>query len=430
LNAAFRNHDGKPHVKVAATNQALALLLRIFVSMGAFVEVGALTFSIGAGARFAYSLVWVIVIGTVGIAVYCEISGRIAAVRNEPLFALIRQRDGFRSGLLTLVAVTSANALTCAAQIGAVAMLWQLLSGWPYRLLVLLALIFFILAVWFTPKEWIKRVFGLLGLMMIVFVTVAVSLHPRWSQVAATALPNLPPFKTRRDGLLYGYYAIALLGSILLPYKTYFRASAAIEHKRKVSHIVPDRVTWIVGFGLGSLLPVSLLLIGADFFAPRQIEPQLPGGAALATASLFGIAGMLIAVGGMFFAFAGAAIEMALSGAYNVAQFLGWRWGKLGTPRSAARFAVSWIALLCAAALIVLTGLDPARIVECSVILSVVILPFTYFPLVVIGADRRIMGDRASGKLIKALGWLYFMLITLAALAVIPLFILTRVGKG
>jgi Mn2+/Fe2+ NRAMP family transporter len=49
--------------------------------------------------------------------------------------------------------------------------------------------------------------------------------------------------------------------------------------------------------------------------------------------------------------------------------------------------------------------------------------------LLLIGADRRIMGDHASGKLVNALGGFYFVLVTLAALAALPLFILTHGGQ-
>ena len=40
------------------------------------------------------------------------------------------------------------------------------------------------------------------------------------------------------------------------------------------------------------------------------------------------------------------------------------------------------------------------------------------------------MGQYANGPVTKALGWLYFAIITLAALAAIPLFLLTSGGNG
>jgi Mn2+/Fe2+ NRAMP family transporter len=113
-----------------------------------------------------------------------------------------------------------------------------------------------------------------------------------------------------------------------------------------------------------------------------------------------------------------------------MAQFMGWPWGKKRRPRHAARFALSWVVLFVGAALIVLTGINPVSIVEYSIIFSVIVLPFSYFPLIMIASDKRIMGRHANGALSKTLGWLFFMLITAAALAAIPLLVLTHGGKG
>jgi hypothetical protein len=66
----------------------------------------------------------------------------------------------------------------------------------------------------------------------------------------------------------------------------------------------------------------------------------------------------------MFFAFAGAAIETAMSAAYNLSQFLGWPWGKFRPPQQASRFTLSWIVVFVLATLVVLTGIDPIKVVE------------------------------------------------------------------
>ena len=127
----------------------LELFLGILTAMGGFVEVGELTFAVNAGAKFGYSLLWVAALGTLGIIVYGEMAGRVVAVRNQPVFNLIRERVGFDAGLITLIAASAVNILTCAAEIGAVALIWQLLANWPYRVWVVIA--FFVLA-----PPWLK----------------------------------------------------------------------------------------------------------------------------------------------------------------------------------------------------------------------------------------------------------------------------------
>jgi manganese transport protein len=132
----------------------------------------------------------------------------------------------------------------------------------------------------------------------------------------------------------------------------------------------------------------------------------------------------------MLFAFGGAAIETTLSGAYNLAQFFGWPWGKFRRPREAPRFHAAWLVLLALSALLILSGIDPIDVVEYSIVFAVVTLPFTYFPMLVIAADKRVMKEHANGWLANVLGWAFLAITTAAALAAIPLLILTHGGKA
>src|SRR6185503_16469064 len=96
--------------------------------------------------------------------------------------------------------------LTCAAEIGGLALVLKLLVGGPYRVLILGALLFLLLAVWFLSFQWIERVFGLLGLLMLVFVFSAIYLHPDWTQVGKSLLPNIPHVESPREYLVYAYF--------------------------------------------------------------------------------------------------------------------------------------------------------------------------------------------------------------------------------
>ncbi len=410
--------------------KVLEIFLGILTAMGGFVEIGELTFAMNAGSKFHYSLLWVVAIGTVGIIGYCEMAGRVAAVRRQPVFNLIRERVGIRLGLLTLVAATAVSLMTCAAEVGAIAMLWQLATGSPYRLLVLAALIFFLAVVWVLPFEWIERVFGLMGLLMAVFIVTAFHLQPDWNAVAAGFVPNVPQLESGHDYVVLAFFAVALLSSIMLPYETYFYASGAIEDKWKPSDIPLNRVIVFVGFTLGAAVAVALVIVGKELFAPLRIEAELPGTAALAAAHEFGKTGLIVALLGMFFAFGGAAIENALSGAYNIAQFFGWPWGKFRPARTASRFTLAWAAIFGLAAIVMFTGVDPVAVVEYSIVFSVVILPLTYFPMLLIARDKVVMGEHVNGPIASTFGWAYLVVLTAAALAAIPLLIATHGGQG
>ena len=151
---------------------------------------------------------------------------------------------------------------------------------------------------------------------------------------------------------------------------------------------------------------------------------------ALPVQGAFGETGLLLALGGMLFCVGGAAIDSSFSAAYNLAQFLGWEWGRYRGPKKAPRFTVSWLVFLFLAVLIVLTGINPVEITEYSVVFAVVALPMTYLPILMIAGDRSFMGEHVNGRISAGLGWIYFAVIIVLAVAAIPLLLMTNGGGG
>jgi manganese transport protein len=139
---------------------------------------------------------------------------------------------------------------------------------------------------------------------------------------------------------------------------------------------------------------------------------------------------LLLALLGMFFAFAGATIENCLSVAYNIAQYFGWSWGKRRKPAEVPRFTASWITVLILGTVIVMTGVDPVQVVEYSIVFSVVILPLSYFPILRTARDKAVMGALANGRIADTLGALFLFVVTIAAVAAIPLLVITHGGES
>jgi Mn2+/Fe2+ NRAMP family transporter len=405
----------------------LAIALGILSAIGGFVDIGDLVFNTQAGATFGFQLMWVIVIGVIGIIVYSEMCGRVSAVSKRPVFDLVRERTGFGPGLATLIASEIVNLMTCAAEIGGVAITLQLLAGLPYRLLILLAVIGLVVVSWTLPFEWIERLFGYLGLCLLVFAVAAIKLHPNWGKVAHGFVPGS---HSGGSTLVYLYFVVGLLGAAMTPYEVYFYSSGAVEDGWGLKELGLNKVTSIIGYLLGGFLSFALIIVAAVLFLPRGIDPQFLGTPALAPVHAFGEIGLLLALVGILFAVGGAAIETCFSGAYNLAQFFGWPWGKKERPARASRFTLSWLVIFALALLVVMTGYDPVKLTEYSVIFSVVALPLTYLPILLIANDRTYMGSHVNGRLANVLGVVYFAIIILVAVAAIPLMVLTNGGQG
>jgi manganese transport protein len=405
------------------------LFLGILTAVGGFVDVSELVFMSQAGSRFGYALVWVVVLATIGIMVFGEMSGRVAAVARQPVFNLMRHRLGLRLGLITLLASLISTTITCAAEIGGVALVLQLLTGAPYRLMALVATLAFLASVWFLPFKWIERTYGLLGLFMLVFGAALIAIHPPWREIAGGAVPQVPKDLSTRDLLAFAYFSVALLSAVMFPYELYFYSSGGIEDEWGEKDLGLNRLTTIVGFGLGSLLAIALLANAAQLFGPAGISPQMVGTVALQAAVPFGKVGLLLALLGMLFAIAGAAIETCLANAYSLGQFFGWRWGRHCKPHEAPRFTLAWIAVFLLSLAIVLTGVQPIELAEYAVVASILVLPLTYLPLLLLAGDRTYMRAHANGTLSKTLGWGFYALIVVAAVAALPLYFMTSGGS-
>jgi Mn2+/Fe2+ NRAMP family transporter len=407
-------------------SKVFGVALGILAAIGGFVDIGDLVFNVAAGATFGYELMWVVVIGVVGIIVYSEMCGRVAAVSGKAVFDAIRERVGFKAALGALVASEVVNLMTLAAEVGGVAIALQLLSGLPYRWLIVLAIVALALIIWVTSFEWLERIFGYGGLCLLVFAVAAVKLGPDWGKVGSGLVPHL----AHHDKLLYAYFAVGLLGAAMTPYEVYFYSSGGIEERWTPKDIGLNRANAIIGYGLGGFLSFALMITGGALFLGQGISPEHLGTIALGAENPLGTIGLLFALVGILFAVGGASIDTVFSGAYNLAQFCGWEWGRYRHPRGAPRFTVTWLALLALALAIVLTGVDPVMLTEYAVIFSVVALPLTYIPILLVANDETYMGRYRNGRLANALGLLYLAVIMVVALTAVPLLVLTNVGQN
>jgi Mn2+/Fe2+ NRAMP family transporter len=399
-------------------------------AVGGFVDISELVFAAKAGSSFGYALIWVFAFSTIGIIVFSEMSGRVAAVAKQPVFNLMRHRLGLKLGLVTLAASIISNLITCAAEIGGVALILNYLTGAPYMLMAIVLTFLMIVSIWVLPFEWIERTYGLLGLFMIVFVVALIANHPPWQQIAGGFVPHIPKGLSTKELLTFAYFTVAIISAVMFPYEVYFYSSGGIEEGWGPKDMLTNRLTSIIGMGLGSTLAIAILSNSAHLFGPINVDPEIPGTAALEAAIPFGKWGLIIALLGMFFAVAGAAVETCLANAYSIAQFFGWIWGRHKKPWEAPRFTITWIVLFAAALAIVLTGVDVMTLVEFAILFSILVLPLTYLPLLLLAGDRKYMREHVNGPLAKTLGWLYFGIITAAAIAALPLYILTSGGNG
>jgi manganese transport protein len=400
----------------------LRIALGVIAAIGGFVDIGDLVFNAQAGATVGLSVLWAVPVGVLGIIVFAEMSGRIVAVTQKPNFELVRDRYGHRLSLVTLAASLLLTCLTLAAELGGLGFVLDYFFDVSVDFFVLVALLAVAAAIAFLPFGGIERIFGYLGLALLVYVAAAVKLDPSWSEVGRGFVPEA------HGDALYWYFVVGLIAAALMPYEIYFYSSGAVEEGWDEHDLAVNRANAIVGFGLGGILSVGILIAAAQVLRPAGISPDSLGSVALVAQVPYGELGLLLAFVGILFAVGGATIDTAFSAAYNLAQHQGWKWGKRFRLLNEPRFTLSLAGFLLLGFAIAQTGVDPVALTEYAVIFSIPVLPLTYLPILLVGNDPAVMGKHVNGPIARALGWTYFAIICLLALAAPALFVATNGG--
>jgi Mn2+/Fe2+ NRAMP family transporter len=403
-------------------NKVFQIALGIIAAIGGYVDIGDLVFNTQAGARFGYQLLWAIPVGLVGIMVFAEMSGRVAAIAKKANFELIRERYGRRLALATLVASLVLTFLTLAAELGGVGLVLTLFFDGPEQTFMLIGALVLIAASWFLPFDWIERIFGYGGLTLLVFVAAGLHFGPDWHRVGNGFVPDI------QGASLYWYFAVGLIAAAFMPYEIYFYSSGAREEGWTEQDLGVNKANAIIGYGLGGLLAVGLLITAAQVFNPAGVDPTHLATPALGAQAAYGETGLVLALVGILFAIGGAAIDTCFSAAYNLAQYNGWEWGKkAGRPR---RWTMTWLGCFIGGYIVISSGIDPIELTEYAVVMSVIALPLTYLPILLVAGDRSVMGEHANGLLAKGLGWGYFTLICALTIAAPILLFATNGGGG
>lgn len=404
----------------------LAVALGILTAIGGFVDIGDLVTNAVVGSRFGLSMGFVVVLGVIGICVYAEMSGRIACVAHRATFDLVRERLGPRLGLLNLTASMLVTFLTFIAEIGGVALALELVSSVSYLLLVPFVAFVVWLVLWRAKFSHMENVLGLLGLCLVVFAVALWQLGPDWGalgdDMATFAKPGDESWTT------WAFYAVALFGAAMTPYEVFFFSSGGVEERWTPEDLVTMRANVFVGFPLGGVLSLAIAGSAATVLMPAGIGVDALGQVALPVAVALGKIGLAVVIVGFVAATFGAACETGLSVGYSIAQYFGWQWGKYVTTREAARFqAMIGVATLAAVA-VLLTAVDPIVVTEASVVFSAVALPLTYFPILVVANDPDYLGEYVNGPVANALGLVYLVILTVVAVAAVPLMVVTGMG--
>jgi Mn2+/Fe2+ NRAMP family transporter len=373
--------------------KAIEIALGIVTSVGGFLEIGSITTAAQGGALFQFRLVWAILLGGICITFLVEQSGRLSAVSGHTIPDAIRERFGLNYYLFLLVVLAVVTLLVLGAEIGGVCVSLEMATGISFQWWAMAVAFLMWLIIWKGTFSVIEDGTAILGLVTLCFVVGAIVMHPPWKQVAAGALPTLPP----HDPVRYWFIAVSILGASVSPYLMFFYSSGAIEDGWKEDYVGANRVIAVSGMGFGTLISVAVLVLAALVFLPRGIQVEHYSQLALILRDAFGRWGFWLLLASLAIACLGAAMEITLQLSYMVAQGFGWNWSKNQRPNDEARFSLTYTVFIILGALLVVVGIDPLKLTIFSMALTAATLPVAIVPFLFLMNDEEYVEEHTNG---------------------------------
>jgi len=368
-----------------------------FIAAVAYIDPGNFATNISGGAKFGYLLLWVVLSANLIAMLVQTQSAKLGIATGKNLAELCRERFSRRTSIgLWLQAELVAMATDIAEVVGA-ALGLNLLFGIPLFPAGIIAGIgaFTILAL---QRMGFRRLEAgitvLVGVVVASFVFELFDASPDGGEIAKHLV--LPGFAGTESILL----ATGIIGATVMPHVVYLHSALTQrrivgrndEEKKRILGF--EKVDVVIALSLAGLVNLSMMIVAAALFHSSgltgvdSIDGAYDGLQTLVSdqaATIFGIA--LLASG-----FASSSVG-TMAGQVVMQGFI-----RRQIPLFLRR------AITLAPALFVLAiGLDPTdALVGSQVVLSFGI-PFALVPLLLIAADKRVMGDLVNPRWLSAL---------------------------
>jgi len=375
---------------------------------------GIATYS-AAGAKYGYSLLWVMLIITVSLAVVQEMCARLGAATGRGLLDLIRERFGLGWSLCAVGVILIANSGVVVSEFVGIGAAMELLGISKYVAIPLGAALLWYLVI-FGSYARVEKIFLVMTLVFFAYPAAAIMARPQWGEVAHGAF--IPTWPRDAD---YTLILVGLLGTTITPYMQLFQQSALVEKGVARRHYGPERIDAYVGAIFSNLMSVCMIIAtAATLHVVGHTDIATAAEAARALEPVVGnAAGALFAIGLLGASLlAGAVLPLATS--YAVSEAFGIPKGvNLDFRRARLFFGLFTILILFGAAVALLPNMPVMQLLVGIQVLNGVLLPIILVFILRLINDERLTGALKNTRLYNVLGWGTVALITMAVVVML-----------
>jgi NRAMP (natural resistance-associated macrophage protein)-like metal ion transporter len=386
-----------------------------------------------AGAKLGPAFLWTAPLMFPMMFVVVYLSAKLGQVTGKGLFAVLRDHSPRPVLYFTLVGVLIGNTFEAAADLGGIAAALHLLVPWPSELLVVaVASAVLALQVW-GSYELIRSVFRWLALVLLAYVASAIFARPDMKAVLIGTF--VPTIRWDRDFLAL---LVAIIGTSLSAYLYTWQSNQEVEEEIAQGRTrLRDRIgateeelrrsrrEILVGMIFSNVIMYAVMVsTGATLFKAGTTEIQTAADAARALEPIAGkAAGALFAAGIIGVGFLAVPV-MTAGAAYDLAQTFDWPSSLGARPHQAVKFYVAMVVITAVAVALNFVGWNPMRMLVWSGIVQGFSTPALMLLILLLTRDATLMGERANGTVINALGWITTVTIASATIALLLTWIL------
>lgn len=375
------------------------------------------------GARYGYSLLWMLLLITVSMAVVQEMCARMGAITGKGLSDLIREQFGVRWTAFAMLTILVANAGTIVAEFAGIAAAFELFDvpRWvatpPMAALVLFLV---------TRGSYhrVERIFLALTTVFLTYVAAAFLARPDWGEVARQTL--IPTWRWE-SGFIFMF--VATVGTTIAPWMQFLLQSTVVDKGVTVGDYSLQRFDAVLGTILSNTISFFIIVATAATLFKQSIAIETAGDAARALAPIAGpYASLLFAVGLMGASLIGACV-LPITTAFSVTEAFGWENGLDRDFRDAPIFYGLIAFLVAGAALVVLVpGLPLIQLLLVTSAINGLLLPVELFFIMRLINDKELMGRYTNGRVFNLIAWAttigvgILSVIFFAVVVILPLF--------
>jgi NRAMP (natural resistance-associated macrophage protein)-like metal ion transporter len=391
------------------TKQNLLLLLSvlgpgIIVSMVDNDAGGIATYSV-SGARYGYSILWILVPTALLLFMVQEMNARMGVVTGKGLAALIREEFSFRLTALIMIAMIVANFANTVSDFAGIAASGEIFHI-PFYVAVPVATV---LIWWIVLKGSYKRVekiFLAVSLVYVAYIISAFLAKPDWGQVAKGAF--VPSGQLNVSFILM---VITIVGTTVAPWMQFYQQSSVVDKGLKAEDLWFERIDTGIGTFLLTIAAAAIVIgCAAAFFNKPGVGATHITSADQAAKALAPVAGQYASylfAFGLLFASIFAASILPLSTAYTVCEAFGWEYGIDRSFSEAPKFyTVYTVFIVGGAAFIMIPKMPLITVMLLSQTINGLLLPVVLTCMLKIIRNRDVMGDYVNGDIYNTIAWI------------------------